>query len=112
MSANGFDMEEMGTNLTDITNVANNTAPAKNEEAHTLAREKGWVEPQKYDYGAYNASGRSVAAGEVSKGGWSHNAEKYEWKEEYGDVGPPSEALEAQLFRSEFINRQGLKFDK
>jgi ATP-dependent RNA helicase DDX3X len=112
MSTNGLDMEDVGTALNDITNVANNTTPAKNEEAHTLAREKGWVEPQGFDYDAYNASGKAVAAGEVIKGDWSHNAEKYEWKEEYGDVGPPSEALEAQLFRSEFINRQGLKFDK
>jgi ATP-dependent RNA helicase DDX3X len=112
MSINGFDMEDVGTALNDITKVANNTAPAKNEEAHTLAREKGWVEPQEFDYNAYNASGKAAGAGDDLKHDWAHNAEKYEWKEEYGDVGPPSDALEAQLFRSEFTNRRGLKFDK
>jgi ATP-dependent RNA helicase DDX3X len=115
MSINGFDMEDVGTALNDITKVANNTAPAKNEEAHTLAREKGWVEPQEFDYNTYNAhnpSGKAAGAGDDLKHHWAHNAEKYEWKEEYGDVGPPSDALEAQLFRSEFTNRRGLKFDK
>ena len=109
ISTDGLDMEAMGTALNDITNGANTSAPAKNEEAHALAREKGWVEPQEYDYGAYTGSRDPAGDCEVI---WSHNAEKYEWKEEYGEVGPESQALEAQLFRSEIINRQGLKFDK
>jgi ATP-dependent RNA helicase DDX3X len=112
MSTNGFDMEDVGTALKDVTHVVNNGAHPKNEEAHTLAREKGWVEPQQFDYDAYNAAGKGAAAGEFGKSEWAHGAEKYEWQEEYGQVGPPSVSLEAQLFRSEFINRQGLKFDK
>ena len=112
MSTNGLDMEDVATALNDVSKVANNTTPAKNEEAHALARDKGWVEPQEFDYDAYNASGKAKGTDQVAKGDWSHNAERYEWKEEYGDVGPPSAELEAQLFRSEFINRQGLKFDK
>ena len=112
MSTDGFDMTGIGTALEDVTNVINKTVPAKNEEAHNLAREKGWVEPQEYDYEIYNATGTKAAAREVGQSEWAHCAEKYEWKEEYGDVGPPSAALEAQLFRSEFTNRRGLKFDK
>jgi len=112
MSTNGLDMEDVATALNDVTKVANNTTPDKNEEAHALARDKGWAEPQEFDYDAYNAFGKGTGTDQVVKGDWSHNAEKYEWKEEYGDVGPPSAELEAQLFRSEFINRQGLKFDK
>jgi ATP-dependent RNA helicase DDX3X len=112
MSTNGFDMEGVEAALKDVTKVSNNTPPAKNEEAHNLAREKGWVEPQEFDYDAYNATGKAAAAREVGQSEWAHSAEKYEWKEEYGDVGPPSAALEAQLFQSNFINRRGIKFDK
>lgn len=112
MSTNGPDMNDMSLALNDITDSVNNTGPVKNEEAHALARDKGWVEPQEYDYNVYNASLNAAAPGDVVVGDWSHNAEKYEWKEEYGDVGPPSEKLEAQLFRSEFINRRGLRFDR
>ena len=105
MSTNDLDMEGVAAALNDVTKVVN-------KEAHALARDKGWVEPQEFDYDAYNTSGKVTGTDQVVKGDWSHNAEKYEWKEEYGDVGPPSAELEAQLFRSEFINRQGLKFDK
>lgn len=112
MGTDGFGMGGLGTALGDVSNAVHNTAFAKNEEAHNLAREKGWVEPQEFDYNAYNATGGAASAGEVGQSEWAHGAEKYEWKEEYGDVGPPSATLEAQLFRSEFINRQGLKFDK
>jgi ATP-dependent RNA helicase DDX3X len=112
MSTNGLDMEDVATALNDATEVANNTTSAKNEGAHALARNKGWIKPQEFDYDAYNASGKGTGTGQVVKGDWSHNAGKYEWKEEYGDVGPPSAELEDQLFRSELTNRQGLKFDK
>lgn len=112
MPTNGFDMEGVGAALKDVTKVANNIPPAKNEEAHNLARERGWVEPQEFDYDAYNATGKAAATREAGQSEWAHSAEKYEWKEEYGDVGPPSAALEAQLFHSGFINRRGLKFDK
>jgi ATP-dependent RNA helicase DDX3X len=112
MSTNSLDMGDVVTALNDATKVANNSTPAKNEEAHALARDKGWAEPQEFDYDAYNASDKVTGTDQVTKDGWSHNAEKYEWKEEYGDVGPPSADLEAQLFRSKLINRQGLKFDR
>ena len=112
MSANSLDMEDIFTALNGVTKVANNSAPAKNEEAYALARDKGWVQPQGFDYDAYNTSSKVTGTDQIIKDDWLHNAEKYEWKEEYGDVGPPSSELEAQLFRSEFINRQGLKFDK
>lgn len=35
----------------------------------------------------------------------------YEWKEEYGDIGPRFEDLEKHLFGSEFHVRTGIKFD-
>lgn len=43
---------------------------------------------------------------------WASNAKKYEWSDEYGDVGPEFRDLELQLFHGEHINRTGIAFDK
>lgn len=43
---------------------------------------------------------------------WASNAKKYEWSDEYGDVGPVFRDLELQLFHGEHINRTGIAFDK
>lgn len=113
MSNNALAMDDMDAALGDIMNTtaaANGTV--KNEEAHALARGKGWVKPQDFDYSTYNSADKPGADNEAIQAAWAHNAKKYEWKEEYGDVGPAIPELEQQLFRSEFINRQGVKFDK
>ncbi|KAL4991469.1 DEAD-domain-containing protein [Aspergillus falconensis] len=110
---NNFEVSSVKDALADVTNVQNN----KNIEASALAREKGWVEPKDYDYEKYVtvlSSERPAKDGENSQGEhpvpeWAANAAKYEWNEEYGDVGPENPHLEEQLFRSEFINRTGLK---
>lgn len=39
--------------------------------------------------------------------GWAHNAARYEWADEYGDVGPAVPELEAQLFNRATITTQG-----
>lgn len=112
--------DDMSNALGDITPDANtngNAGPIKNEEAHALAREKGWVAPEEYNYAAYNAapaaSGQNGAGYEsVAGGDWAHSAAKYEWQESYGEVGPENKALEDQLFRADHINRQGMKFDQ
>ena len=82
-----------------------------NEEAARAARDHGWTAPQQYDYASYNATGDDLRAAQADLPAWAHNAEKYEWKEEYGDVGPRNEALEKQLFRNELLNRAGIKFE-
>lgn len=95
----------------------------KDLESAQLARAKGWVEPEKYDYETYNASrGREEATGfggQTTSGEtettqdvpeWAANAAKYEWNDEYGEVGPPFPDLEKQLFKDEFTNRIGLNF--
>jgi hypothetical protein len=43
---------------------------------------------------------------------WASDAMKYEWQDEYGDVGPAHKELEDQLFRDKFKNRAGSMFDK
>ena len=122
-----FDTGEMEASLNEIDNNVNNTfrSGRLNEDALKLATQQGWVKPQAY---AYTATQPTVGQKEVedneAKDGadkplssihapnWAHDATRYEWKEEYGDVGPRSEKLEDELFRSEFINRRGEKFKK
>lgn len=43
---------------------------------------------------------------------WASNAKKYEWSDQFGDVGPVFRDLELQLFHDEHINRTGIAFDK
>ncbi|EER24484.1 hypothetical protein D8B26_005191 [Coccidioides posadasii str. Silveira] len=84
-----------------------------NSEAAALAREKGWAEPQHYNYATYNASPLTGGAtsGEYEAPTWASTAAKYEWKDEYGDVGPRNEELEQMLFRDEYTNRAGNLFE-
>lgn len=104
-------------------------------EAAQRARDAGWVERETYNYAAYNAApnagsnaapsaGFNVAANPGSRDdgeateqtkdipSWASNAMKYEWSDEYGDVGPAHPELERQLFKNELLNRTGLKFNK
>ncbi|KAL2867035.1 DEAD/DEAH box helicase [Aspergillus lucknowensis] len=96
--------------LADVTNAENN----KNTEASTIARAKGWVEPETYDYNKYTTAPPLEKPTEESEieepvPEWAAKAAKYEWKDEYGDVGPENPKLEEMLFRNEYINRTGLK---
>ena len=102
--------------LADVTNVMAK-ANVRDNDAAQRSRDAGWAEPEKYDYGVYNATAGTreerVAAEEAQHlPGWAANAQKYEWSDEYGDVGPRHEALEDMLFNNENINRIGLAFDK
>lgn len=111
--ADSFDTNDMEKALTEATNQP--TVSSVNEEAAKRAAEAGWTAPQPFDYNAYNTTPNATVedrqAAEADLPAWAHNAEKYEWKEEYGDVGPPNEALEKQLFHSELQNKQGIKFE-
>lgn len=70
-------------------------------------RNAGWVEPVKFNYDVYNANPKDIAAGSAeaadqpSLPAWAANATKYEWSDEYGDVGPAHPELEKQLFNIE-----------
>lgn len=104
---------EMDGALKDVSN----DAVAKNAEAVAFARQKGWAEPSSYNYEEYGKQEygkpeQDATVVDSTMPVWGHNAQKYEWKEEYGDVGPRNEELEEMLYRSEFIPRQGLKFDE
>ena len=103
---------ELDTPMRDTTNQMNHTT--MNAEAAAVAREKGWVPPEKYDYSKYISvpSGEPVESeGNIEAPEWASGAAKYEWKEEYGDIGPPNSELEDMLFHNEYINRVGIKFE-
>lgn len=106
-----FDVTDISNALKEVTGEKIN----KNVEATNLAREKGWVLPEQYDYTKYN-SGSAEKPEEVTEQSeipeWAAKAAKYEWNDEFGDVGPPNKELEDMLFRNEFINRAGLKIGK
>lgn len=63
----------------------------------------GWVEPVPFNYESYQ---------DPATANWAGLASCYEWKDEYGDVGPRNEELEAQLFRDEFLPRAGQRFEE
>lgn len=118
-----FDVSGMNNALQeelDATKQQPNSHGKMDPEAASLARSKGWAAPETYDYSKYVTPGEGepipqpaeavVDDGEFPE--WAANALKYEWKDEYGDVGPANEELEEMLFRSEYINRTGLKINK
>ena len=109
--------------------------PPKNEEAAKLARDAGWVQPQAHNYNAKapvtvlvgaetegqpdtaqaaegEAGAEDVPTSRHSTTTWSHDVARYEWREEFGDVGPRDATLEKDLFRGEHINRAGSKLRK
>ncbi|KAI9808609.1 MAG: hypothetical protein M1825_003759 [Sarcosagium campestre] len=78
----------------------------------------GWTKPKPFNYAIYNAETREereaveALAPAEDVGAWAATATKYEWKDEYGDVGPSVPALEKQLFGGEHAMRRGIEFEK
>ena len=103
-----FASDEMQGALNDISNevATNDTGTA------TTARQKGWAEPSSYDYEEYGKAAKDATVVNPTITMWGHNAQKYEWQEDYGEVGPRNEELEQMLYHSEFITRQGIRFDE
>lgn len=93
----------------DVSNTGSTPAVAeyvpRNAEAAEEARKQGWVAPQPYDYEKYE--NKDAAAGE-----WAGVAARYEWKDEYGEVGPRDPQLENELFHGEFTTRVGRRFEE
>lgn len=98
--------------------------------AEPLAKDWSSIKPVEYDYPLYNAATReereaaekaineryAVEKNELEDEQftadvplWASNAVKYEWDDEYGEVGPAHPELEKQLFRDRYINRAGTK---
>lgn len=108
-----FDVNDMNDALEDA---AAQQGPM-NADAAAVAREKGWTAPQGYDYSKYSTTVPPLEKPEVGEEvidlpEWAAKAAKYEWKDEFGDIGPPNPELEDMLFRNDWINRSGMKLDK
>ncbi|KAI7366302.1 DEAD/DEAH box RNA helicase [Hortaea werneckii] len=70
------------------------------EEFLRRARAAGWTETTAYDYVQFQRQGGNNTD-------WYGAARVYEWKDEYGDVGPAIPELEIALFGGEFQMRRG-----
>lgn len=81
----------------------NAQSPGDNEKSDVGPHEAGWTEPVPYSYDSFN---------DGTFADWDGMAPRYEWKDEYGDIGPRNEELEKQLFNDEFMPRAGLRFDE
>lgn len=129
MAAPAWTTPEMQSPLPDMPASTPAAGPPRNEEDFRNAQAAGWVPRQAHDYTSRapvvslnGGAGPDVIfategddADQVSQhaqGNWGHDAVKYEWKDEYGDVGPRDETLERQLFQGETINRAGAKLEK
>ncbi|CAI7578651.1 unnamed protein product [Penicillium glandicola] len=73
------------------------------QEVQRVAREKGWTDPVPFEY--------AELANSKDHRDWAGVAVRYEWKDEYGDVGPAVPELEEQLFGGDLIARPGAKLD-
>jgi len=110
-----FDTADMSNALADTTDAHNKEVNTKAGDNAARAREQGWAEPEKYNYTAYNASSREereAVESALELSDWASNAAKYEWKDEFGDIGPPHPELERQLFHEGTGTHSGILFDK
>ncbi|KAJ5124158.1 DEAD/DEAH box RNA helicase [Penicillium bovifimosum] len=69
-----------------------------------VARNKGWTERVPYAYAdlSNNKDHRD----------WASVATRYEWNDDYGEIGPAVPELEKQLFGSDHVGRAGDKIDE
>lgn len=74
------------------------------EAAQKVARDKGWTDPVPFEY--------AELANSKDHRDWAGVAARYEWQDDYGDVGPAVPELEDQLFHGELITRAGAKLDE
>lgn len=90
---NGFEANGAEANGTQ----ANGASIGPKEEDLAKAREAGWTERTVHNYND----------GDASAVDWAGAAAKYEWSDEYGEVGPEVPELERTLFGGEFQMRRG-----
>ena len=112
MPANGDDQA-----LTVVTNKVANIQV--NEQALERVKEANWGAREEYDYAKYAEGPRDrnapASEGTTQQGNlpsWAANAAKYEWDDDYGDVGPEHDELKQMLFGDEHKMVQGQEISK
>jgi ATP-dependent RNA helicase DDX3X len=68
--------------------------------------------PSKTKFEVYDDGEAAEPGQEAEAPTWAANAQKYEWMDEYGDIGPPIPELERQLFGADILVRSGNEFSK
>lgn len=89
---------------------AEGSAARKQQELHEILeqlKEKGWNNPIPFNYETVASGGADVADERDDDVSWLGNAAVYEWDDDFGEVGPPNERLEEELFRGTDIMRAG-----
>ena len=104
MASSWEDTTDMQAAVDDIisTPAAATAEPSASDKEKAKAH--GWEAPTPLNYEALGAKREDQEA--LEEAGtlhtWAHNAVKYEWNDEYGDVGPVIPELERQLFNQEY----------
>ena len=102
--------------LADVTNsMSKANMSAGNAAAVERVKDAHWTSPEKFDYDSYNADSkekREALTADHDVPAWAANAVKYEWSDEYGDVGPEFPELEEMLFGDEDQMKAGEAFSK
>lgn len=77
------------------------------EAALRHAKEKGWTEPVPYNYSTTGSQDATEDAFSHPEAAWLSDAVRYEWSDDYGEVGPANPDLEQKLFYSEKLVKAG-----
>lgn len=95
-------------NVQALAEIANGVKELKldKEAAALKAKEYGFVAPEAYNYTAYNEDKKPANVG-ADEPLWLSEAVRYEWDDEYGEVGPRHEELEKMLFHDENRMKRG-----
>ncbi len=107
-----FDATEMtaaveGIAIAQADTVDSDKQASDRKESADKARAHNWAPAVQYDYSVYNANAPEAREPTAGDPEWLHNAAKYEWCDEFGEVGPQNLNLEAQLYHHEFQMRSG-----
>ncbi|KAF2757596.1 DEAD-box protein [Pseudovirgaria hyperparasitica] len=94
--------------------------PLNAADSMAKVKEHGWVERTAYDYKKFSDDRETREAEVVDEAGqpaliegadWLSSAMRYEWDDEYGDVGPKIPRLEEELFGKTFRQETGSYLD-
>ena len=88
-----------------------NTQIHMDQEAARRAREHGWTEQTKYDYSTLGGKS-NVSPDAIAAPLWAANAKRYEWDDEFGDIGPAHDELEKELFGREHAVKKGGDYEQ
>lgn len=103
-----LNMESFGESLPRQTSGDEDTGlSCSRDEARAKVKQHQWVAKVPLNYELYNQTDNRQIMNADGEPAWLMNAVKYEWKEEFGEVGPENPVLETQLYHSEHTVRRG-----